>query len=247
MNYIIEMDVVFSPAEKTLSLYNERSNSVVLSNQANRLLLEMVTNKNALLYREDLVKRVWEDYGFTSSNNSLNVAVSELRKAFSSLGKDPQLISTVPKAGFKFEGVVVPISANAHSSNSNTEVEENKRQRTKVKWKLIAFLLFFMITVSFAVVIYTNKRVELKTSLAFKKIAFVENKCTVYTLGHQLYTSNQIKKDIDNILDMCKTQKMDLFYEKTTSSGLFVGLCTINNNNKHLRCNTIKHQAGAIQ
>ncbi|HCR1077319.1 TPA: winged helix-turn-helix domain-containing protein [Enterobacter cloacae] len=247
MNYIIEMDVVFSPAEKTLSLYNEHSNSVVLSNQANRLLLEMVTSKNELLYREELVRRVWEDYGFTSSNNSLNVAVSELRKAFSSLGKDPQVISTVPKAGFIFEGVVVPAATNSQPSNSNAETEQNNRQHTKVKWKSIVFLLIVMIAVSFLVAIYTSKKVELKTNEAFKKFAFIEDKCTVYTLGHQLYTSDEIKKDIERILDMCKTNKMDIFYEKTTSSGLFVGACTKNNKNKYLRCNTIKQQAGVMQ
>ncbi|MDE9437870.1 helix-turn-helix domain-containing protein [Xenorhabdus bovienii] len=69
----------------------------------------MLTNSNETLHREDLLRRVWEDYGFTRSNNSLDVAVSEIRKSFKSLGRDPKIIITIPKVGFRFEGAVDPV------------------------------------------------------------------------------------------------------------------------------------------
>ncbi|MDE9544853.1 helix-turn-helix domain-containing protein [Xenorhabdus bovienii] len=86
----------------------------------------MVTNSNETLHREDLLKRVWEDYGFTRSNNSLNVAVSEIRKSFESLGEDPKIIITIPKVGFRFEGVVEPIIK--QSENNVFPINESEAQ-----------------------------------------------------------------------------------------------------------------------
>lgn len=238
MNYIIELDVFFCPVDKTLSLNNDHSNSVVLSNQANRLLLEMVTRKSELLNRDDLVKSVWEDYGFTSSNNSLNVAVSEIRKAFSLLGKDPQIISTIPKVGFKFEGVIVPVMEKKAPS---TSIPTNKTRRLTITKNIVIFsLLTVLLLFFFAFFAYTHKGQVLNTPPELKTMIYTENKCTVYTLGDQIYSINEIKKDVEHEINKCNIQKMDVFYDKTKNSSIFIGACTLDSQGKYVRCITIR-------
>lgn len=242
MNYIIELDVFFAPEDKTLSLSNDRNNSVSLSNQANRLLLEMVISKNEVLNREDLIKRVWEDYGFTSSNNSLYVAVSEIRKAFSSLGKNPQIITTIPKVGFRFEGVVLPVSVDQKLTITPNEIEKNVGRSIILTHKVIILTLMIMVIFSLSWLIRTHIKNELKTDIEYKKLMYTDNLCKIYMLGHDVYGLNDIKNDIERELFKCEKQRVDIFYERTKSAGLFIGACTLEQEGKYLSCITIKKQ-----
>lgn len=240
MNYIIELDVFFSPEDKKLSLHNDPENSVVLSNQANRLLLEMVTSKNEVLDRDYLVKRVWEDYGFTSSYNSLNVAVSEIRKAFSSLGKEPQIISTIPKVGFKFEGVVVPAVGGTQplKTISVTEKKQSHHFHTKTNW--IVFALIIILTLFLSTNIITDNKEQIRTKNEQKKLIYKDDRCNIYMLGHAIYNIADIKEDVEQEIKNCKIQKTDVFYEKTKGSALFIGACSLDDKGRYLQCITIK-------
>ncbi|WP_421081956.1 winged helix-turn-helix domain-containing protein, partial [Serratia fonticola] len=86
MLYIINGVIQYSPKLKELSLVQEEQNSLVLSNQASRLLMELIKNAGNDLSRDYLLKHTWEDFGLTPSNNNLYSAVSELRRAIASLG-----------------------------------------------------------------------------------------------------------------------------------------------------------------
>ncbi len=103
MKYIINIIVVFDPKEKTLALFNNPLNTVKLSNPASRLFLELIKNNGETIPREDLLKNVWEDYGFTGSNSNLNSYISEIRKNLASLSADLTIIKTIPKVGFRLE------------------------------------------------------------------------------------------------------------------------------------------------
>lgn len=54
----------------------------------------------------DVDKKVWEEYGFSGSSISLNVAVSEIRKAFKLLGRETAPIKTTAKVGFCFTAMI---------------------------------------------------------------------------------------------------------------------------------------------
>ena len=70
-------------------------------------LQEFIKHKGCDLSREELITRVWEEFGFTPSGNNLNKAVSELRKCFQSLDEGHEFIVTVPRYGFRFVADVV--------------------------------------------------------------------------------------------------------------------------------------------
>lgn len=87
MKYIINLTIIFDPKGRELVLKNDSQLSLGLSKPATRLLNELVNNSNIDLSRDQLIKRVWEDYGFSPSNATLNNHISELRKAFEFRGQ----------------------------------------------------------------------------------------------------------------------------------------------------------------
>lgn len=108
MKYIINLTIVFEPESRLLLLRNDNQLTVGLSNPATRLLNEFIKNNKLELTREDLIKRVWEDYGFSPSNATLSNHISELRKAFEILGVSKNILITVPRIGFKMEAEIYP-------------------------------------------------------------------------------------------------------------------------------------------
>ncbi|WP_407028973.1 winged helix-turn-helix domain-containing protein [Serratia marcescens] len=106
MKYIIDLCVIYDANACRLQLIDNDESSIRISNPASRLLIEMLTHPNIPLKREVLIKKVWEEYGFSGSSISLNVAVSEIRKAFKLLGRETSPIKTLAKVGFCFTAMI---------------------------------------------------------------------------------------------------------------------------------------------
>jgi len=106
MYYILNKNIKYDPAINELSLIEEANNSLLLSNAGSRLLRELIKNRDVVISREQLLKNVWEDYGYTPSNNNLYMAVSEIRKSFISLGENKDLIVTTPKVGLRLHAEI---------------------------------------------------------------------------------------------------------------------------------------------
>lgn len=98
--YCIDGEMIYEVNTALIRLISEPEVSVRLSNQASRLLYLLVSHAGVEMERADLIYRVWEKHGFSGSSVSLNVSVSQIRKAFRELGHDPGLISTLRKKGF---------------------------------------------------------------------------------------------------------------------------------------------------
>lgn len=103
MKYIINLMVVFNPSDNSLCLQNNPSLVVKIPPPATRLLQELINNRGVIITRDELLKNVWEEYGFTGSNNNLSHYISHLRKALLSLNSELSIITTVPKVGFRLD------------------------------------------------------------------------------------------------------------------------------------------------
>ncbi|MEX3004747.1 transcriptional regulator [Serratia fonticola] len=108
MKYTINLIIVFDPEHRTLALNNDNQTALELSKPSCRVLNEFIKNNGDNLSRDSLLKSAWEDYGFPSSNASLNNCISELRKSFVSLGIEKPIIITLPKLGFRMEADIHP-------------------------------------------------------------------------------------------------------------------------------------------
>jgi DNA-binding winged helix-turn-helix (wHTH) protein len=100
MKYLIDLAMLYEVDTGMIMINGEEESSIKLSNQAARLLYELIINNGKTLDRDELIKKVWEERGFSGSSVSLNVAISEIRKAFRTLGRDPLLIKTIRGKGF---------------------------------------------------------------------------------------------------------------------------------------------------
>lgn len=131
MKYIINLNLVFDSDSRVLVLKNDINLSVGLSKPATRLLSELIINNNTTLISDEIIKNVWVDYGFTASKASLSNHISELRKAFDSLGIDKEIIITVPRTGFRMEAEIHPVAKHhepiekvSADDSSNTAIDE---------------------------------------------------------------------------------------------------------------------------
>lgn len=156
MKYIINLNLVFDVNTRTLTLKNDNHLSIELSKPATRLLCELINNNNTTLIREDIIRTVWIDYGFTPSSASLSNHISELRKAFESLGINKKIIITVPRTGFKMEADILPIIK--HEEGISKQVEDVIKSGVPTP----------------PILTYTHVRVRLK-KLVFKAIKYKTN------------------------------------------------------------------------
>ena len=101
MFFICNNSLLFDPEAHAISIVGQPESVLTLSAPAVRLLQEFIRHKGRDLSREELITRVWEEFGFTPSGNNLNKAVSELRKSFHALGDSHDYIVTVPRFGFR--------------------------------------------------------------------------------------------------------------------------------------------------
>lgn len=120
MKYILNIMMVYDSKAGVIQVKDEGERCVRLSKPASRLLHELIINNRQVVERHYLIFKVWEEHGSTGSSVSLNVAISEIRKAFRRLDGDPALIETLRRVGFR-------LSANIEYHHSEPADENNEQ------------------------------------------------------------------------------------------------------------------------
>lgn len=105
--YLIEGDIIFCP--NTICFYhnNLKKERIPITSSAARLLYFLIKNNGEIMKREELLERVWDDYGLQASSNNLNQCLSTLRRIIKSLGIDKNIIETIPKVGLRIASDIV--------------------------------------------------------------------------------------------------------------------------------------------
>jgi tetratricopeptide (TPR) repeat protein len=75
------------------------------------VLLELVARRGSIVSKDALIEAVWQDVAVT--DNSLEQAVSALRRVLGSAPDGQPYIQTVARQGYRFTGTVTPIAARA--------------------------------------------------------------------------------------------------------------------------------------
>ncbi|HGM5490725.1 TPA: transcriptional regulator [Serratia fonticola] len=233
MKYIINLTVTFDPDNRLLILKSDTQQSVELSKPATRLLSELINNNRINLLRDDILKNVWEDYGFSPSNASLNNHISELRKAFSNLGINKDIIFTVPRVGFRMDAEIHPIQKalteavpseeipiineglNVSSNHASAEISEPKDRgslylslkKHRMLSFVLALLLLMTVLIGMTTLIHTKKE-----SISF---LLTHEKCRIYNLNdnqpNKDYAAKIIKEMAAEGID-CSREDLDIFY-----------------------------------
>ncbi|WII85134.1 winged helix-turn-helix domain-containing protein (plasmid) [Klebsiella pasteurii] len=134
-DYIIDNIIRFSPERQIVCLRENPDSFVVLTPASNRLLLYLICNQGEIISRERIFSALWEQYGNTPSNSSLNSYISLIRKCFNNLGVSVEVITTIPKTGFLFNPelqVDVEIIELEQSSSINDITTNECEELTKI-------------------------------------------------------------------------------------------------------------------
>lgn len=264
MKYIINKTVVFDSNELTLYLYENTQIVARLTKPATRLLLTLIQNSGVNVNRDTLLENVWITYGFTASNAGLNNYISELRKAFSSLGYNHELIITIPKLGFRFESEIDILDPAVISSKSEpaeegkvsvisedaalktVPVKSGGRKRTSLPHRKVYFVLTGITLVILFAFFFKNINND---SHAYHKIAKIDN-CNVYIIG-QAFQKNDVLSKVNAVLKReevdCTNLQSDVFYledriGKRTVRADLISVCSKSDNDRYNTCFNIKSQ-----
>lgn len=238
MRYMLNNSVCFLPETRELSLVDDEQTAIVISNQACRLLLEMIKRNGENLSREHLLKSVWEDYGLKPSNNNLYMAISEIRKALTSLGLERTVIYTIPKIGFKLNCNIVPIEVNRGS-----HITQKKAKPKKTFFILLAGTITTLL-VSVFLFSYNHGKVNI-TEKGSEYIGDL-GKCKIHRVNDgTLYDKDEITKIIIDKTELgktCKKEPIDIFYSDfgMKDQHLFVGACSLKRNSENSPCKIIR-------
>lgn len=234
MIYIINLAVIFDPDNRLLTLKNDTQYSISLSKPATRLLSELVVNNRTNLARDDLLKSVWEDYGFSPSNANLNNHVSELRKAFISLGMGKDIISTVPRVGLRMDADIYPevkspsevILSNEVVNNASgtifskmvTLIEQPPRRFLLNKNLIITIFTTISCMLIFCIVMVCFFNYSRGEDIS---LLITHRKCSVYNLGEtKPYNNDAVKiiKKMESEGVGYSREDIDIFYIETDSN-----------------------------
>jgi DNA-binding winged helix-turn-helix (wHTH) protein len=111
------------------------------------VLIELCRHQGKVVYRKDLIEKVWENYG--GADEALSQSISKLRKILQD--EDKEIIETIPKKGYVFHGIV---EFDTSSTNRDLRGFETNRTNTR-KYLLVmviailAVILIFPITEMF--------------------------------------------------------------------------------------------------
>ncbi|NUU68252.1 winged helix-turn-helix domain-containing protein [Enterobacteriaceae bacterium BIT-l23] len=92
MRYTINARLIYDATDGTLTLANSDDPGSQLSITASALLCFFLNN-TSIVSRDEVLQKVWDDNGLTSSNSNLNQYLSMLRKTFRHYGIDNIIIS----------------------------------------------------------------------------------------------------------------------------------------------------------
>lgn len=195
--------IQFRSEDGALFKNNESEPFAILSATMKRLLLFLIHRQGQVCLRDDILENVWDLYGLSSSNNSLNKYISDLRKIFSSNGFAEDFIKTIPRTGFMLSNeVVINLSLEEDSFNLSETIYQNTNKvlfNKSIKKNHLAIVFIFLVcNVFFIFLAYnginknisSNGELPLASGLTLATI----NECRVVLINGKSEQVNTIKK-----------------------------------------------------
>ena len=243
MFFICNNSLLFDPEAHAISIVGQPESVLTLSAPAVRLLQEFIRHKGRDLSREELITRVWEEFGFTPSGNNLNKAVSELRKSFHALGDSHDYIVTVPRFGFRFDADVIfkPVE----SVTPEVSQPSGYKRLSKKWWLVLAVLTTSVVGFS----LFFSRQLEITVPATLKPVKEKIAGCRLWVIndhGRPLVLSKLaelLKKN--NVA--CEREEYNIYYFSARFSisdadEVFIGACPAS---KTSLCKTIRYKSGA--
>lgn len=250
MNYLIDNNIIFDSEKKIISSKKNPDVSIPLTTTSARLLGELVRRPNETLTRSYLLKAVWEDNGYASSDASLNNNISLLRKNFSTVSETEIDLKTIPKTGFQLYALVENFENLADDENHDEIVSLYKQDDIPGKnyySLLFRFLLLIAIIaiISSAVLLIVHKKNEIRFRESNNIFVGKLGKCDAFNLSNTKVDLGIIVETHPILKEKCDNQPGIIYYDfsdltKDRTKNLFVALCYQSGNYGYQKCENIK-------
>lgn len=125
-SFIINSRFIIDPAINSIK-DNESDKTIRLEPRLMYILCLLADNESKLVTREELIKKIWNDYG--GADEGLNQAISFLRKFLDDSNKE--IIETIPKKGYIFHAI---IAIDVDVPMSEQKITTSKRNTKYIYW-----------------------------------------------------------------------------------------------------------------
>lgn len=258
MRYNINATLIYDASDGTLTLSGCTTPDSQLSITANVLLHFFLQNRH-VVSREEVLKKVWDDNGLTSSNSNLNQYLSMLRKTFrhydidniivtvsrGNLQLNPDIILDVidaqpEPAAEKSPQLAATVTADGHVRGMGKEIQKN--HSPAVCWYLASACL---LTIASLLVIVTLVAEPKISPITLKQ--FSHNQCEIQASEEMLRSlvTDTWRKNIERVRQRlnlnCKPGERFVFFygDKLETDGLgrvFLARCATNDDNPFSYC-----------
>ena len=131
MTYKI-LDMIYFRSDDGL-VWIDHQTSITLTATTSRLLKYLLDHKEHVVYRDEILEKVWDAYGLRTSGHSLNKYVSDLRAVFRNMGCIEEVIITVPRIGFMISENILIEKIDNLNNNENITFDDNNAQPEVIK------------------------------------------------------------------------------------------------------------------
>lgn len=194
-NVIFNNIIHYNAEEGTLCRLDNPENVLKLYYSANRCLQVLVEAYPTPVLQRFFLENVWEKNGQSATANTFYQCISTIRKAFSSLSLNEDIIITIPRKGVCLS---TNISISVLPTNIATEQKMFQTNSGSDSRKKKIFTITLVIIISIITLIYINASTPLKQnklSDIYKEIG-AHQKCVIYIDKHE---ANGMEKIIDII------------------------------------------------
>lgn len=129
-------------------LFDATANEVIINERHQRLeprvmqlLLLLARNTNKTVTNEDILKTVWPDTIVTS--DSISQCISQLRRIFNDDPKQPRVLKTIPKLGYR---LIAPVRFVEHEEKVPSELQPKSTTHKPTKIAIIFAALAFIVS-----------------------------------------------------------------------------------------------------
>jgi TolB-like protein/DNA-binding winged helix-turn-helix (wHTH) protein len=127
-------------AKPSLNIISGNRTTVHLEPKVMELLVCLARHAGEALPKETLLQAVWPDTFV--SEDVLKRCISELRRVFQDDARQPHIIETIPKRGYRLVARVEPVNGNQEiSAVSVPETTSSRMQRSMRKWWIAALAI----------------------------------------------------------------------------------------------------------
>ncbi len=180
--YVIEQQIAFDTDVLTIARLDAPEVKIIISAAAARCMVALTEAGGETVTRDQLMHVGWGASGQVVTENSLNQAITQLRKAFKEAQLPGDFILTLPRAGYKisrlFSVELMPREALVREEQAAAPapppLENTAPQRSRLRIKLSSWMVMLCVIIASALLFMTVHRTVIQQwSIKYHQVNYI--------------------------------------------------------------------------